>query len=323
MHKFSLLFLAIFPAVTACQKGADERDKGAPARLAVTDSKSVGQARDYPPLPEGPDFRSIEDTLRQRAAKNDPLAQCQLATELDFCAASTALSDQVARATSSAIKGTGAVPAAENTTLSGISAARMQYCKGSNVDTTAQRIMLWERAAKSGHLPAVLRYTSGSIFPNQEMLGVLPQLNAYRANALPLLERAAQDGSVQANMMLAKAYSPLGNYSFRANLLSQLVKKEKSLEQSIAYLQMAQKLLETPGIDDGFLKDEINISVAEANRQYPAPDASKVNRMFQELILSNRGLGRAIVVPVEQDSERALFSTTPERGVCGAKSAAN
>ncbi|MGO1001890.1 hypothetical protein [Lysobacter sp. CA196] len=178
--------------------------------------------------------------LRTRIAQGDAVASCQLAREFDFCAGAEDKAQYLSRIEAqrkTPPSSDGADPAS---TLTDLARIRAEYCVGVSTISPAERVGLWRQAALKGHVSSMLQYGSGLAFGYNQTLATVDELRAYKGEGPKLLERVAQNGGFQANLMLARAYAPQLTAPDRVPLLRQAVTKSSST--SLAYYKIAKEL---------------------------------------------------------------------------------
>lgn len=191
--------------------------------------------------PRGTTLQQMIPALRVRIAQGDAVASCQLAREFDFCAGAEEKAQYLSR-----IETQRKTPRSSSdetdaaSTLTDLAKIRAEYCVGVSAISPAERIGLWRQAALKGHVSSMLQYGSGLAFGYNQILATVDELRAYKNEGPKLVERVAQNGGFQANLMLARAYAPQLTAPDRVPLLRQAV--TKSSATSLAYYNIAKDL---------------------------------------------------------------------------------
>lgn len=176
-------------------------------------SASAVETAQVPPLPPiGVPLKDVLNDLKQRAADGDARAACRLSSDLSKCrflpriremlsteitsaARAVAGSTEVARATRAA------------TQLSALRERSERVCSGITDETSRDAWRFLLQAANRGHVDSMLRFSIQPPLNEQNFAYDLEGWNAYKENALPLLERAAASGSTLAVYHLFRAYA--------------------------------------------------------------------------------------------------------------------
>lgn len=248
-----IVYLALLPPllVAACSghDNAPSRQASAtslPEPATAPHPKPEASALAASPLPRGRTLRDVTPELERRAEAGEARAACQLAREMDFCAATERnakyLADVAAR-----IRATPSDQLASEKnrtdvlgTLADLASVRAEYCEGMSEVPASDRVKLWREAALKGHLPSMLQYGSGLAFGNDQTLAALEELATYRRIGVGIMEQAAERGSLDAAIMLGRAYSPQMSGPDRSPLLRQAAKK--SATESVAYYMLAEQI---------------------------------------------------------------------------------
>lgn len=191
--------------------------------------------------PRGTTLQQMIPALRERIAQGDAVASCQLAREFDFCAGAEEKAQYLSR-----IEAQRKTPRASSdesdpaSTLTDLAKIRAEYCVGVSAISPAERVGLWRQAALKGHVSSMLQYGSGLAFGYNQTLATVDELRVYKSEGPKLVERVAQNGGFQANLMLARAYAPQLTAPDRVPLLRQAVTKNSAT--SLAYYKIAREL---------------------------------------------------------------------------------
>ncbi|WP_152566234.1 hypothetical protein [Lysobacter antibioticus] len=181
--------------------------------------------------------------LRERIAKGDAVASCQLAREFDFCEGAEDKAEYLSRIDTHRKTPPSPDRTDPASTLTDLAKIRAEYCVGVSTISPAERIGLWRQAALKGHVSSMLQYGSGLAFGYNQTLATVDELRTYKSEGPELVERVAQKGGFQANLMLARAYAPHLTAPDRMPLLRQAV--AKSASTSLAYYKIAKELRST------------------------------------------------------------------------------
>lgn len=200
---------------------------------------------------------------------------------------------------------------------------RGEYCAGISETLTApsERIKYWQQAAASGHLPSMLQYASGSVFKRGEVLQVLDSLETYKRTALSMMRQVAANGSLDANLLLARAYYPGADprFSLYGFYIGQVVDR-KDGARSLAYYLLSQQLLKEGSGEASVspytgIEAEVNNSIADLKRFLTPEEWAEGNRTYQslsaQLKLSPDGL-----VPVLGFGTGTRYPSSPDISRC-------
>ena len=232
---FVALCMAISSMLLACQ---DEAKSAATQRASVQASGEAqgrvqaAHAQELPLPSEKEPLRLVLAQLQQRAAAGDAPAACRLGAEYQYCGSVQQEVESMAQAK----KAAGERSAFLNTLAAHLD-AKVAHCSGVDLPSPSQRVAYWRQAAMRGHVPSIVHYASGRAFGLNETLELLPELAIYREQAPRLIQQAAQAGSADAILVLARAYSPR-RIDFGGSLLAQLIKPDA--KQALIYLYLAR-----------------------------------------------------------------------------------
>jgi hypothetical protein len=237
------------------EKGSESYKEALPANLPGNERSQFPEA-----LPEGNAFRDIQNALKVRADKGDISAACQFAREAEFCSGvQWQVRDLELAMAKTAGKNTGdSAGKSYLATVSELAREKAKYCENARLPTSSERMKYWYQAAVGGHLPSMVYYASGRAFRQGEILDNLDNLRIYKANALPMMNKAVQAGSVQAAISLAKGYSSLPTYRARSGMIGELI-PQKDDRKALAYFLLAKHMLQ------GESKPDATSSLLEAD----------------------------------------------------------
>jgi hypothetical protein len=282
-------------------------------------SPSGERSNEDSPLPHGNALRDSIAELRERAQRGDARAACQLATELDFCASAEAR----ARALSQASARLQGISTDNSSKQNGLDAfaqaakAQTQHCAGiSNIDSK-DRIQNWRLAASRGHAPSMLHYASGLVFTPNETLLVLDELNSYKALAPIIMKKVAAAGSLDANLMLARAYAPHQVGPDRVPYFRQSI-QARDASTSLAYFQIAEHLSTAAGES---ASDTREVLLQEMERLKQGMSPEQVAAANQEYNGLKQGMRQSIdlQLPATGWDEREQFQPKPSIERCDQK----
>ncbi|MDR7136112.1 hypothetical protein J2X06_003330 [Lysobacter niastensis] len=294
MGRPSLLLIFATCALLSCAKhDSDNQPKSAlPGKLrAAADAAASTSPTGSAPLPHSLYLKDDYPQLIARSQNGDARATCQLATNLDFCAGAEEDAKRLGEARERIEQINTSNPSKQGTlaTFTELARLRGEYCVGVPTASPSERVRYWRRAAMAGHLPSLLHYASGRAFRSNETLALLDELKAFRSEALPMMKEAATSGSFQANVMLARVYSPERPPN-RAALLEQAVgKKDKA--KALAYFMVAEQIARQGGggndPDARLVPHEIEV----LQRFMTEDEIVASNQVFRELMARQTALG--------------------------------
>lgn len=283
---------------------------GASEALAQRTEEDRALVDHQAPLRRGLFFKDNYSSLVARSRDGDARATCQLATELDFCAGSAENARYLLDAQERMGKLDASVYGRDSAlaTISEVARMRNEYCQDVPRATPSERIHYWRLAAERGHLPSVLHYASGRAFQPSETLLLLDELARFRTDALPMMQRAAQSGSYQAALMLARAYEPVSPPDVPP-LLKQVIPRPEPA-RSLAYYLLAEQLA---GKRSELPKDVIarlQNDVKRLRDELPANEATEAQNHYRELSAGS----------VASQSGQELIDQTPYTPMPGTES---
>lgn len=235
--------------LTACSDPGQAPDKDLPRTQAdtpVQNEAATPEAGVQPlkaDLPKrGATLMQAIPALREKIAKGDPVASCQLAREFDFCVGAEGNAKYLSRMEAFRRAPKSAAEARTDTvaTMTDLARIRGEYCTGVSSISPAERISLWRQAALNGHVSSMLQYGSGLAFGNNQALATLDELRVYKGEGPGFVQKVAKNGSFQANLMLARAYAPQLTAPNMTPLLRQAVTRNSAT--SLAYYRLAKEL---------------------------------------------------------------------------------
>lgn len=196
---------------------ADTRRRGAPSD-ATAPSGLADVAHVLPPgttyVPPAQDVRlqAVIGALRAAADRGDARAQCRLAFELYRCTQIPSLRKRVEQSVGMAARVPGGSAderekAQEVRHLQAIVDRDTAICEGVSLADMPDAWQYGLRAAKSGHVPSILRFVLQPPLDEQDFGKDLEGWQAYRQWAGPLLVQAAERGDPTAAYHLSLAYS--------------------------------------------------------------------------------------------------------------------
>lgn len=284
---------------------------------AKHDSPTSGPFKSAP-LPQGAYLKDVVNQLKARATAGDPVASCQLANELDFCSSVQQQNEDLLR--SQKIIGATDAPkkskADFNNSVDDLIRIRAAYCEGVAAAPASERAAYWRKAALAGYTPAILNYASGAVFQRDDTLSVLDDLQLYRQSAVTLMKKASADGSWEATLRLASAYSPNSSDRGKLELFPQAVDKRDAIE-SLAYYFLLQRGFENESAPEGFPKNQINFSIEHLMKLMNQDDLKSAEQRYQQLRGSVKPLSKKTWLAAR--GEREAWLATPTKTLCGAE----
>ena len=196
---------------------ADTRPRGvasdAPASRGQADATQAPPAdAAYVPPAQDARLEDVVGALRAAADRGDARAQCRLAFELHRCAQLPSLRKRVEQHVGMAARASGGSAderdnAEDVRHLQAIIERDTAICEGVSVANMPHAWQYVARAAKSGHVPSILRFVLQPPLDEKEFGKDLAGWQAYRQSAGPLLVQAAERGDPTAVYHLFLAYS--------------------------------------------------------------------------------------------------------------------
>lgn len=269
------------------------------------------------PLPQGRTMRDVEVSLRQRADKGDAQASCQLAREMDFCAGAEEHARTLAKVaeTIRATKG-GPLTQANNNyvlaTMAELAQVRRDYCVGATDVTPHERLKYWRQAALRGHVASMIQYGSGEAFGRDQTLATLDELKVYSVEGVRIMKAAARSGSLQANLMLARAYAPVLSAPPTTPLLREAAKRDASV--SLAYYMVADQLLRSSKVAD-VTAQQLRTEAESFRNFMTTAELAAADQMFAALQEDLKRSEEATFDPVVQNGKDAN-QPVPGTGFC-------
>lgn len=277
------------------------------------------------PLPQGARLQDTFALLKARADNGDARAACQLAAELDFCAIAQDQERQmkdIALRTGKKVDSTATQPTLSSS-LRELTQMGAEYCAdlAPALISPSERVRYWKQAATSGHLPSMLHYASGAVFQEDETLQVLDALQAYKKTALPMMQKVAANGSLDANLLLARAYYPGVKRisSSYWHYINQAVDK-KDGSRSLAYYLLSQHLLKEGassrlGSPHLSVESEIDGSITELKKLLKPEALAQGERSYQTLMAELRTSSDGSVPDLEF-GKGDPYPTAPDTARC-------
>lgn len=245
------------------------------------------------PLPAlGTPLRLGFEELKRRADAGEPLAACRLAAEFARCEVfqeQVALADDKQRRELRRIEGLQDATqrqrmraALEDTADREADrlARESEHCDGVPRFDQAARAGYWRRAALGGHLPSMRHYAVGNAFRWREMLGALPALTVYRAEAERIARQAAAAGDVPTLLALAASYSPLPRNAASGHFLAQVLRRD-GRESLALYRQLRSAIASSTMPNREMMSREIDGIIGELEAGMPPAERAAAEQLAQ------------------------------------------